>query len=366
MDKNILFYTQKIDNDLANDCLTEQERVEIADNLKKLISKQSVVLAQVNPVCGDIEYNTKKALKWIEWANRLSVSAIFFPELYLFGAPLGDYIDKFSFIVDEAREWLDVLAAKTKETKVFIGYVERNDSQIGRKYYNSVAVLCNGKVERIIRKSVFSDYSQYKDYNKFLSGLFDISERCFSLDTCNVGVVIGEEIFSGSDYDLALSSSPNFIEKLTNDNKIDLIVNLTSSITRLDKNVIQHSKLSNFAKNLNKKIVSVNQVGAAGNVVFDGGSSVYNENGEVIYRAKSFEEQFFVVDFDLQEGQIYKSQSSLDTLSVVKNTFSLDYENDLERIYLTMVNSVKDYFKKQVLKEQFWVCQGGWILLLAQ
>ena len=119
MDKNILFYTQKIDNDLANDCLTEQERVEIADNLKKLISKQSVVLAQVNPVCGDIEYNTKKALKWIEWANRLSVSAIFFPELYLFGAPLGDYIDKFSFIVDEAREWLDVLAAKTKETKVF-------------------------------------------------------------------------------------------------------------------------------------------------------------------------------------------------------------------------------------------------------
>lgn len=54
--------------------------------------------------------------------------------------------------------------------------------------------------------------------------------------------------------------------------------------------------LSFIAKKYKTPIVYVNQVGAIDNSSFDGSSRVFGANGELIARAKSFEEQFLIVN----------------------------------------------------------------------
>ena len=123
------------------------------DRLKPLVNKDTIALAQVDPIVGDIEYNYNKAKLYIEWANELKLGAIVFPELFLMGYPVFDIIDRFPSIVEKNIEYLEKLAKITTNTKVLIGFCEFNRFYIGKRYFNSVAILQNKKIERIIRKS---------------------------------------------------------------------------------------------------------------------------------------------------------------------------------------------------------------------
>ena len=118
------------------------------DRLKPLVNKDTIALAQVDPIVGDIEYNYNKAKLYIEWANELKLGAIVFPELFLMGYPVFDIIDRFPSIVEKNIEYLEKLAKITTNTKVLIGFCEFNRFYIGKRYFNSVAILQNKKIER--------------------------------------------------------------------------------------------------------------------------------------------------------------------------------------------------------------------------
>lgn len=61
--------TDLIDKDLEENLLSDNEKEKIAAELNKLLPAGSLVLAQINPISGYVEYNAKKAAKWIEWAE---------------------------------------------------------------------------------------------------------------------------------------------------------------------------------------------------------------------------------------------------------------------------------------------------------
>ena len=63
--------------------------------------------------------------------------------------------------------------------------------------------------------------------------------------------------------------------------------------------------LSFISKKYKTPFVYVNQVGAIDNSSFDGSSRVFNKEGKLIARAKSFEEQFLVVNPIENFGEIY-------------------------------------------------------------
>lgn len=159
--------TDLIDKDLEENLLSDNEKEKIAAELNKLLPAGSLVLAQINPISGYVEYNAKKAAKWIEWANRLNVDAVVFPEMYLIGYPIGDFIDRFPVVTEENIEWLEALASLTNSVKVIIGFVEINKEKTGKNYYNSVAVLAEGKVKQVIRKSLLPNYAEFNDYRHF-------------------------------------------------------------------------------------------------------------------------------------------------------------------------------------------------------
>ena len=135
--------TTLINMELNGEAVDKKETIK---RLKPLVNKDTIALAQVDPIVCDIEHNFKKAKIYIEWANELKLGAIVFPELFLMGYPVFDIIDRFPNIVEKNIEYLEKLAKLTGNTKVLIGFCEFNRFYIGKRYFNSVAVLQNKKI----------------------------------------------------------------------------------------------------------------------------------------------------------------------------------------------------------------------------
>ena len=337
MDNKIYDYTDLIDKYLSQSFSGSNK--DFAEKIKPLLSADSVILAQTNPISGNIKYNTLKAKEWIEWAEKAGASAVIFPELYLLGAPAGDYITKFPIIAQECTEWLDVLAKITPKLKVIIGFAEAKEN----KYYNSVAVLSNGKIEKIIRKSILNDSSEKDERKYFETFPLNIEERVITVNNKKACIFIGEEY--------------KILESNVDIKKSDFIINCTSSISRAGKEQLLSDKFSNIAKKYTVPLVIVNQVGSSDCLSYEGASRVYDKNGELIYRAKFFEEQFFPVNpFDCN-GMLFKQPKGMDV--ALSNVFNLGYTNDLERTYLSIIQSIRDYFKKTGFKRACLGLSGG-------
>lgn len=107
-------------------------------------------------------------------------------------------------------------------------------------------------------------------------------------------------------------------------------------------------------QNIRQATVYLNSVGVTDYKSFDGGSSVYSADGTLIARAKSFEEQLIIANFQKKNGIL---NSCVDLK--IKEEFSLNYEDELEYIYKTLVQGIKDYFAKCGLKRAVLGLSGG-------
>lgn len=359
MNKKIYELADIIDKDLELDNLSNDERNSIASELRKILPSGSIVLAQANPIVGNVKYNAQKALKWIKWANRLNVSAIVFPELFLVGYPIGDFIDRFPIVVEENLEWLEALAKFTKKTKVIIGFVDFNKDKVGKNYYNSVAVLADGKVESVVKKTLLPNYAEFNDYRYFESAKVDSGSRVTKIGNKTAGIIVCEDGWNDFDFFDKNLYAVDPVEVVVKEQKPDFLINCSSSITRAKKEQLKHNMLSFAAKKYHTPIVYVNQVGSGDCLSFEGASRVYDADGNLTAMAKSYAEQFFIVNVEDKDGQINPLPRGLEKTLNSQKAFSLDHEPDLERTYLTIVQSIRDYFKKTGFKRAVLGLSGG-------
>lgn len=359
MDEKIYTLAEKIDKDLQENNLTEQQRLSLAEELKPLLPKDSVVLAQINPTSGDIKGNTKKALRWIEWAQNIEANAVIFPEMYMIGYPIGDFIDRFPIIVEENIEWLNALAKKVSgKTKVIMGFVEFNKNKTGKKYFNSIAVMKEGKIEKIVRKTLLPNYAEFNDYRHFEASDVNSKERVVQIGTKKAGIIVCEDGWNDFDFFDKNLYAVDPVDVVVKEQHPDYLINCSSSITRAKKEQLKHNMLGFAAKKHNTPILYVNQVGSGECVSFEGASRAYDGEGNLIAMAKSYQEQFFIVS-PSKGGQINPLPNGLEKTLTSQKAFSLDHEPDLERTYSTIVQSIRDYFKKTGFKRAVLGLSGG-------
>ena len=351
--------TGLIDKDLKENSLGETDREKIAAELNGLMPEESIVLAQVNPISGYVEYNAKKAARWIEWANRLKIDAVVFPEMYLIGYPIGDFIDRFPVVVEENVEWLEALARLSGRVKVIIGFVEINKEKTGKSYYNSIAVLAEGKVQQVIRKSLLPNYAEFNDYRHFEPAPVDSASRIVNLNGKRAGIIVCEDGWNDFEFFDKNLYKEDPVEIVVREQHPDYLINPSASITRAKKEQLKHNMLSFAAKKHRTPIVYSNQVGSGGCLSFEGASRVYDAEGNLTFMAKSYQEQFFIVNPFTPSGKIYPLPEGLEKTLNSQKAFTLDHEPDLERTYLTIVQSIRDYFKKTGFKRAVLGLSGG-------
>jgi NAD+ synthetase len=240
-----------------------------------------VAAAQLNTVVGDLEGNVRRILDAYEAAAAAGADLVVFPELTITGYPPEDLLLRPAFVA-EAAEALEKLAARTGQTAAIVGFPEP-----GRDLSNAAAVLANGRVYGVYRKHLLPNYAVFDEQRYFVPG--DSYGPLFVIAGVRVAVSICEDAWSptGAIAHQAAGGA-------------ELVVNLNASPYYAGRLHERETMLATRAADASVPVVYANLVGGQDELVFDGGSLVVDAQGDLVARAKQFEEDLLVVDLDVR------------------------------------------------------------------
>ncbi len=241
-----------------------------------------VGLAQVNPTVGDLDGNLTLMLDTYERAEAAGCDVVAFPELATTGYPPEDLVLKPGFVADNLAV-LHELAARTRSCAAVVGFVD-----VDRDLYNAAAVCAHGAVLDTYRKRLLPNYSVFDEARYFTPGAASDPLELYVIAGVKVGVSICEDIWSPFG-PLATQSAGG----------AELNINLNGSPYEVGKSARRERMLATRAADTHSAVVYVNQVGGQDELVFDGGSLVFDSEGNLLARGPQFLEELLVVDIPI-------------------------------------------------------------------
>ena len=157
------------------------------------------LLAQINPVVGDLEGNAKKILYIASKASSTSTDLVLTPELSLWGYPANDLLLKKSLIKNHYRI-LDQLALdihkKYCNLSITVGIAEIINDSFFPNLYNSIALLEHGEWKIIARKIILPTYEVFDEKRYFRSGeKVSVLKKEINNKTFRIGFTICEDLW---------------------------------------------------------------------------------------------------------------------------------------------------------------------------
>ena len=172
------------------------------------------------------------------------------------------------------------------------------------------------------------------------------------------GISVCEDCWNNSEFFSNPLYKKDPVSELCKDNP-DVLINCSASPSRAKKEQLKHNMLSFISDKYKTPVVYVNQVGAIDDSSFDGASRAFDKDGKLFARAKSFEEQFMIINPKLSFGTVYPLPQGLEETLTEEKVFTLNYEPDLERTYKTIIQGIRDYFRKNGFERAVLGLSGG-------
>jgi NAD+ synthase (glutamine-hydrolysing) len=245
------------------------------------VPRLRVALAQLNLVVGDLEGNAARIAETYERAEGDGCDLVAFPELAVTGYPPEDLLLKPAFVA-QAAESLEKVAARTGRAAAVIGF-----PLLERDLYNAAAVCANGKVHGVYRKHILPNSTVFDEQRYFAASTTD--GPLFNVAGTRVAVTICEDAWSPTGPIITQAAGG-----------AELVVNINGSPYYAGRLRERETMLSTRATDASTPIAYVNLVGGQDELVFDGGSLVFDEQGRLVARARQFAEDFLVVDLDVR------------------------------------------------------------------
>ena len=238
-------------------------------------------LCQINTTVGDIERNTKKILDYITKGKKMGADLLAFPEMAVTGYPPEDLLLMPKFIETNLKA-VKTIAKATSSITAVVGFVNK-DGDI----FNSAALLHGGKLIDVYSKIYLPNYGVFDEDRYFQAGKENF---IFNLRSTPIGLSICEDLWYPGDP----------IRTQTLYGGAELIVNISSSPYHAGKLAFREKMISTRASDNAAIVAYCNLVGGQDELVFDGGSMIFDQNGNLIARGKQFEEDLVLADLDME------------------------------------------------------------------
>ncbi|MFU8794895.1 MAG: NAD+ synthase [Dethiobacteria bacterium] len=298
-----------------------------------------IALAQINPTIGALTGNTKKVIEYYDRARAGGADIVVFSELTLSGYPPKDLLLYNDFVAREKEIITDKILPLTAQNSpaIIIGTSHHE----GGKLYNTAALLEEGRIKSVHRKTLLPNYDVFDEKRYFTSFM---ERKVELLDDLPTAITICEDIWNDCEF---------FAEPIHNVDPLEilfgqgarLLLNLSASPYNLGKHKLREELLPFLAKKYSSGIIYLNQVGGNDELIFDGSSLVYNDRGELIYRAAAFEEELFFIESE----DLYKPAAVVQPPD----------KDDIDTVYQTLSLGVKDYVHKTGFKKVVLGLSGG-------
>ncbi len=296
--------------------------------------KIKVGLAQINPSVGDFKANEKKIVGFIAEAEKKKLDLVVFPELSVSGYPVWDLANKKSF-VDAGWEVIKNICHATASFQIasIVGFIDYGVKKNG-KNRNALAVIRGGKVVLIQNKTLLPNYDVFLEQIFFEPA---DSYHLFSMNGVKIGASICEDI-----WDDQYQKKP---ARLLKKKGAEILINISASPYHQHAPAIREGIVRKRAKENKFWLVYVNQMGGQDDLIFDGRSLVADPNGNIVYRANSFEESLSSVDISI--GEKPTRHIPLPKIDVVAD------------MYRALVLGIRDYVQKNRFEKVVIGLSGG-------
>ncbi|MBA2726551.1 MAG: NAD+ synthase, partial [Parachlamydiaceae bacterium] len=294
-----------------------------------------ILIAQINPIVGDLKGNVEKHLRSIAHARKESAQLVVFPELSLTGYPPQDLLLLPHFI-DEVSRQLRVIVEATEGIAVILGLPRESDRNSEKGLYNSAAIISDKKILGYQDKTLLPTYDVFDERRYFEpSSSIGLWEICHQ----KVAVTICEDIWQHSNTlkDSRYQRDP-VVELAVQ--APDFAVNLSASPYSVAKFGYRLEVCSKAAATLRCPLIFCNQVGGNDSLIFDGYSLYLNGRGELCDWGKGFAMDDKIIDLN----------------NATPASFAPTPQQEL---YSALVLGLRDYFLKSRFTKACLGLSGG-------
>ncbi|MEI7756497.1 MAG: NAD+ synthase, partial [bacterium] len=303
-------------------------------------------LAQINPAVGDIASNATRVSRIYTDAVERGCEVLAFPELVLTGYPPEDLVLKSGFVTDNLAA-LETFAATTTSCVAVVGFVDR----VGDELFNAAAICAQGRVHGVYHKQLLPNYSVFDEQRYFSAGK---DFPLFRINGALMGVTICEDIWDPNG-PVATQARAGAV----------LNININGSPFHRGKSGERQQMVSERARDNKCVIAYVNQVCGQDELVFDGGSMLFDASGTLLAKSAQFVEEVQFVDVVVPRAAGDPNAKIQELLPVVAPRevelmgSIAEPTSDIEQIYGALVLGTRDYVRKNGFTDVVIGLSGG-------
>lgn len=318
-----------------------------------------IAIAQQNYHIGNFEYNREKIIAAIEKAKIDKVDLIVFSELSVCGYPPRDFLE-FDDFINKCYESIDIIAVHTNGIGVILGSPQRNPVPEGKNLFNSAVFLYNNAVIGTAHKSLLPTYDVFDEYRYFEP---TNEWKIIPFKGERIALTICEDIWNLTENPLYRISP---IDMLIKENPT-ILINVTASPFDYDHDDDRKEIILENIKRYHLPMIYCNTVGAQTEIIFDGGSLVFDKSGRLCKELKYFEEDYCAVATeDLESGKLQevKMYQFIDerVARLKDNNKVVEYltsHKNISQIHRALLLGIRDYFKKMGFTKATLGASGG-------
>ena len=249
-----------------------------------------VALAQLDLLVGDVRGNCARVREAARRAREQGADLVVFPELTLCGYPPEDLLFHrgLRIQVEQALAELerDVNDPAAGLPAILVGYPEY-EGAAGTRIFNSASLLAAGMARQNYRKNCLPNYRVFDEKRYFEPG---DSPTVVSLGGVRLGLSICEDIWQSQPAQAARAAGAEVL----------LVINASPYEQRKQRE--REGVIRERIAEAGLPVVYVNLVGGQDELVFDGGSCVFDAAGNAVLRAPAFDEALVAVDLVRDAG----------------------------------------------------------------
>jgi len=303
-----------------------------------------IALAQRNYHIGNFDANTQKIIDTINEARNSGAHLVVFAELCVCGYPARDFFE-FKEFIGLCQDAVKKIAAVCTDIACVVGLPTYNLKDQGKDLFNSAYFIEDGKVKAIVNKALLPNYDVFDEYRYFEP---ETEFNCIDFKGYRIALTICEDLWNTIENPLYITRP---MDKLITQDP-DVMINIAASPFAYNHDEERIDILSNNAKQYNLPLFYVNQVGAQTELIFDGGSLVFDAEGKLVDELPYFKEHIAYYDLEKKGKQTTVNFTH-------PNTIKPAHTSDVEQIHQGLLLGIRDYFYKSGFSKAILGLSGG-------
>jgi len=313
-----------------------------------------IALVQQNYHIGNFKYNTGKIIQAVHQAKEGGADLVVFSELSVCGYPPRDFLE-FEDFLNRCYASVEEIKKHSSGIGIIIGSPAPNRNPRGKDLFNAAWFLDDNEVKGLVYKTCLPVYDIFDEYRYFEPGsewkVIEFQGKRIALTICEDIWNLGDNpMYNVCPMDHLMLQHP------------DLMINISASPFDYDHEEDRRAVVRQNVLKYKIPMYYCNAVGAQTEIIFDGGSVVYDAFGTCTHHMKLFEEDFQIFDTETKYKPVNKHTPVFKSASVLTPDQIVPYlirRNNIREIHDALLLGIRDYFRKMGFQKAILGTSGG-------